>query len=130
MVDGKLVQVHLEEADIDRNLYFDEAAPDGGASLLAYQQSRGADAHSLVGDPLFCDMRRGDFRLREGSPALQAGFEPFPTDEIGLTSDFPAVYDAVVRGELGEDYDDFEKLERLCASAESSGLRQEILDNV
>lgn len=130
VVDGRLTQVHLEEAEIDRNLYFDEAAPDGGASRLAYQQSRGADAHSLARDPLFVDMRRGDFRLREGSPALLVGFESFPLDGFGLTSEFPAVYDAIVRGELGEDYDDFEKLERLCAPAESSGLRQEILDNV
>lgn len=130
MVDGKLMQVHLEEADIDHNLYFDEASPDGGASLLAYQQSRGADAHSVAADPLFVDWRRGDFRLREDSPARKAGFEPFPMDDMGLTSDFPAAYDALVRAELGEDYDSFETLERLCAPVGSEALRQEILDNV
>lgn len=130
VVNGKLTQVHLEEADIDRNLYFDEQAPDGGAARLEYHRSRGADAHSLAADPLFVDPQRGDFRLREGSPALEAGFVPFPCGEMGLTAAFPARYDALVRQELGEDYDDWALLERLCAPRESRTLSQEILDNV
>lgn len=40
-------------------------------------QETGQDGHSLVADPLFRDPERGDFRLREDSPALSLGFKPF-----------------------------------------------------
>lgn len=40
---------------------------------------------NLVGvDPLFVDMKKGDFRLRPNSPALKIGFKPIPFEKIGL----------------------------------------------
>jgi len=40
---------------------------------------------NLVGeDPRFVDAEKGDFRLRDDSPAWKLGFEPIPTEEIGL----------------------------------------------
>lgn len=40
---------------------------------------------NLVGeDPLFVDAEKGDFRLREDSPAWKLGFERIPTEQIGL----------------------------------------------
>lgn len=130
VVDGKLTQIHIEETDIDRNLYFDEKAADDGASQLEYYHSRGVDAHSLAADPLFYDLKKGDFRLRENSPAFQLGFEEIPCGDMGLTSEFPEQYDRMVRKQLGENYDDFERLERLCETDESGKLQLEILDNV
>jgi hypothetical protein len=45
---------------------------------------KGCDANSLVGDPLFVDAALGDFRVKEGSPALTLGFVNFPMDQFGV----------------------------------------------
>jgi hypothetical protein len=45
---------------------------------------KGCDANSLVGDPLFIDAAHGDFRVKEGSPALALGFVNFPMDQFGV----------------------------------------------
>jgi hypothetical protein len=50
-------------------------------------QRAGADAQSVVADPLFADAARGDFTLKPGSPALALGFEPLPLREIGPYAD-------------------------------------------
>ena len=47
------------------------------------------DGQSVVADPLFVNPGKRDFRLREGSPALDLGFEEIDTSEIGLKADFP-----------------------------------------
>ena len=47
----------------------------------------GADAHSVVADPLFVDPEHGDFTLQPESPALKLGFEPIPFREIGPYQD-------------------------------------------
>ncbi len=44
----------------------------------------GCDAHSVVGDPLFLDPIRGDFRVSERSPAPKLGFNNFPMDQFGV----------------------------------------------
>ena len=38
-------------------------------------------------DPRFVDAARGDYRLREDSPAWAIGFRPIPLDQIGLVAD-------------------------------------------
>ena len=45
---------------------------------------QGCDANSLVGDPLFVDAAQGDFRVKDGSPALKLGFVNFPMDQFGV----------------------------------------------
>lgn len=47
----------------------------------------GCDANSLVGDPQFTDAEKGDFRVKDGSPALQLGFKNFPMNEFGVSSE-------------------------------------------
>ncbi len=47
----------------------------------------GCDANSLVGDPLFFDEVAGDYRVKEGSPALKIGFVNFPIDKFGVVSE-------------------------------------------
>jgi len=46
----------------------------------------GCDTNSLVGDPLFVDPSKGDYRVQDGSPALALGFRNFPMDEFGVRS--------------------------------------------
>jgi hypothetical protein len=52
------------------------------ADALSDQSNR--DEHSLVGDALFVDPAKGDFRVKEGSPALKLGFVNFPMDQFGV----------------------------------------------
>ena len=61
---------------MDYNLYWDVR---GGKIRLV----DGQDAHSRIADPLFVNAGGGDFRLREGSPALELGFKPIDLSRVG-----------------------------------------------
>jgi hypothetical protein len=54
------------------------------ASVLGASKKQGGDADSIAIAPDFVDAAKGDFRLKEGSPALKAGFENFPMDQFGV----------------------------------------------
>jgi len=47
----------------------------------------GADADSILADPLFVDAKNRDFRLRPESPAFKLGFKQIPVDKIGPYKD-------------------------------------------
>lgn len=64
--------------DVNRNLFMAAAAD------RARFVENGCDADSLVGDALFVDPAAGDFRVREGSPALGLGFVNFSMDGFGV----------------------------------------------
>jgi membrane-associated protease RseP (regulator of RpoE activity) len=66
--------------EVDRNLF---ATSDADRKKFA---DKGCDANSLVGDPLFMDAANGDFRVKDGSPALKLGFVNFPMDQFGVRS--------------------------------------------
>ena len=71
---------------LDRNVYWNPAHPvrfPGGLDLEAWREQRGQDLHSLVADPLFVDPAADDWRLREGSPALELGFEAWDPAKAG-----------------------------------------------
>ena len=61
----------------DKNLFAAESA-------LKAAQDKGWDANSLAGDAMFLDPAKGDFRVREESPALKLGFKNFPMDRFGV----------------------------------------------
>ena len=63
---------------VDRNLFTTSDAD--RTKFIA----KGCDANSLVGDPMFVDPAHGDFRVRDGSPALKIGFQNFPMDQFGV----------------------------------------------
>jgi hypothetical protein len=48
------------------------------------QKQSGRDGHSVEADALFVNTAAGDYRVREGSPALQLGFKNFPMDQFGV----------------------------------------------
>lgn len=66
--------------EIDRNLF---TTSEADRTRFA---PNGCDANSLVGDPLFVDAAKGDYRVKDGSPALKLGFENFPMDQFGVQS--------------------------------------------
>jgi hypothetical protein len=51
---------------------------------LALQQQSGRDRHSLEAEARFVDPSRGDYRVKDGSPALALGFVNFPMDQFGV----------------------------------------------
>lgn len=57
------------------------------ASAAGLQRQSGLDADSIEADALFVDPAKGDYRVREGSPALKLGFENFPMDQFGVRSE-------------------------------------------
>jgi hypothetical protein len=73
---------------------------------------------------LFRDIKNGDFRLKENSPAYQLGFKDIDVKRIGITSDFPVKFKEVVKSQLGDDYDNFHKLEEICKPAKDASGKE------
>ena len=69
-------------AELDHNLLHVPGGPLRRADSL--QKQSGRDSHSVVGDALFVDPARGDYRVRKGSPALSLGFVNFSMDKFGV----------------------------------------------
>jgi hypothetical protein len=51
---------------------------------FALQKQGGRDEHSIEADARFMDPAKGDFRVKDGSPALGLGFKNFPMDRFGV----------------------------------------------
>ena len=90
--------------EVTRNIWMDPYRPAGGMpkgkwgkevdrNFFATSEAdskkfgrNGCDANSRVGDPLFVNPAKGDFQVKEGSPALALGFVNFPMDQFGVVS--------------------------------------------
>ena len=68
--------------ELDDNLMHREGPTNSPASRL--QKQSGCDEHSLVADAQFVDPAQGDYRVKEGSPALSLGFVNFSMDHFGV----------------------------------------------
>ena len=69
--------------EMDYNLVHHEGMTTPAPAQALADQSR-RDEHSLVADAMFIDPEKGDFRVKEGSPALKLGFVNFPMDQFGV----------------------------------------------
>jgi hypothetical protein len=69
--------------EMDFNLVHEHGAQTSATATQLQEQS-GRDEHSLVADAQFVDPERGDYRVKEGSPALALGFVNFPMNEFGV----------------------------------------------
>ncbi len=69
--------------ELDYNLVHTPGRRDPQPAERLAEQS-GRDAHSRRADAQFVDAARGDFRVREGSPALALGFVNFAMDQFGV----------------------------------------------
>lgn len=64
---------------VDENLFY------GNNTQAKYAYADfGWDTNSISGDPMFTDPEKGDFSVKEGSPAFQIGFKNFPMDQFGV----------------------------------------------
>jgi hypothetical protein len=68
--------------ELDYNLMHRDGATNAPATEL--QKQSGRDEHSIEADAQFMDVAHGDYRVKEGSPALSLGFVNFPTDRFGV----------------------------------------------
>lgn len=71
--------------ECDFNLMHQPLA-EGEAPASRLQQQSGRDERSIQAEARFMDAARGDYRVREGSPALRLGFQNFPMDQFGVQS--------------------------------------------
>jgi hypothetical protein len=72
------------EMQTDHNLLWHASDPAWGEGHLATARREGRERHSRVGDPLFRDSERGDFRFNAGSPAWELGIEEIDLRKAGL----------------------------------------------
>jgi hypothetical protein len=124
MVNGKKMEVKLEQTNIDQNLYFDVKAADKGLSFLKSYQARGVDGNSIAADPLFVDIKHGDFRLKKESPAYSIGFRDIDFSKIGLTREFPSGFIQIVKKQLGDAYDVFDALEKRAKPMDGANTKE------
>ncbi len=71
--------------EVDSNLLHAPGAP-GATPAKVLQEQSGRDERSVVADARFIDPSRGDYRVKDGSPALALGFRNFPMDRFGVRS--------------------------------------------
>ena len=70
-------------AEMDFNLEQNDGATTNAPATQLQQQS-GRDEHSIVADAQFIDAAHGDYRVKDGSPALALGFVNFSMDQFGV----------------------------------------------
>jgi hypothetical protein len=68
--------------EMDYNLMQREGAQPAPATLL--QRQSGRDENSIIADAQFIDPAKGDYRVKDGSPALALGFVNFAMDQFGV----------------------------------------------
>ncbi|HEY8505961.1 MAG TPA: right-handed parallel beta-helix repeat-containing protein [Gemmataceae bacterium] len=73
-------------ARFDHNLYFHAGGEEIRFAGMTWEQwrAKGQDEHSRVADPLFANPEKADFRLRDGSPAPELGFERVDWSKAGV----------------------------------------------
>jgi len=66
---------------IDYNLVHEPGAETRPAEKLP---KFGGDQHTMIADAMFLDPPAGDYRVKDGSPALEQGFKNFAMDRFGV----------------------------------------------
>jgi S1-C subfamily serine protease len=70
-------------AEMDFNLVQDFAATASTPAARLQQQS-GRDTYSIVAEAQFINAARGNYQVKDGSPAMALGFVNFPMDRFGV----------------------------------------------
>ncbi|WP_315853505.1 right-handed parallel beta-helix repeat-containing protein [Neorhodopirellula pilleata] len=76
---ARMNEPYTDGTMVDRNLYDSQ-----DVGILEYAAKLGWDANSVLREPMYVDPANGDFRVKEGSPALKLGFKNFPMDLFGV----------------------------------------------
>ena len=73
------IRVNQWGKEVDQNVFLDCVS-------LKKQQQAGRDLHSVCIPADFINAAKGDYRLKEGSPAFGIGFKNFPMNSFGVIS--------------------------------------------
>lgn len=76
---ARMSSPYIDGTMVDRNLYTSQ-----DQSILTRAAQLGWDKNSVLDDPQYVNAADGDFRVKEGSPALKLGFKNFPMDQFGV----------------------------------------------
>ena len=66
----------LPQPLIENNILYCPDDPSIADMALARSRALGHDRYSVAADPMFVDPQNGDFRFKDGSPALKLGIKP------------------------------------------------------
>jgi len=80
----RLPPAYAKEADTDNNIYYSPGNSKVARKALEKNRADGIDAKSIIEDPLFVDVEKGDFRFKDDSPAHKLGIVPFDMSKVGL----------------------------------------------
>lgn len=86
IVFGKYKPIRVDRPcgkECDFNLLHAPGKTAPAAALVLHEQG-GLDDHSLEADAMFVNPAEGDYRVRDGSPALTLGFRNFSMDQFGV----------------------------------------------
>ena len=81
---GSNTPPNIELTEMDSNLYFHPTDPAWMDEHLKRMRAIGKEQASLFADPMFKNPAGGDFGFKEGSPALDLGFEVLDVSKMGL----------------------------------------------
>uniref|UniRef100_UPI003563AB48 PDZ domain-containing protein n=1 Tax=Mariniflexile sp. TaxID=1979402 RepID=UPI003563AB48 len=76
---ARMKEPYVNETSVDRNFYAADKA-----QVMKVSNTLGWDQNSTFGDPMFVNPEKGDFRVKENSPALKMGFKNFPMNQFGV----------------------------------------------
>ena len=86
----KIGPQQLATSKVEHNLYYCGGVEDTSTpKLLQALQAQGVSRTDVYADPMFVDLKPGDFRLKPESPALKMGIKQIDLKGVGLTKDFP-----------------------------------------
>ncbi len=80
MVYQKGIEKVIQTIEIDRNIYFNSSDSTAADTYLDWARKNGNELQSIQADPLFIDIKNGNFQLKPESPAFSLGFKPFLLD--------------------------------------------------
>ena len=69
---------------IDNNI-LNTPGQDSPLPAVVLQRASGRDEHSIIADVFFIDPVKGDYRVKDNSPALALGFKNFSMNQFGVT---------------------------------------------
>lgn len=73
------IGIHYWGHGIDQNFFPDSVS-------LHKAQANGTDGRSIYGNPMFVNVKTGDYQVGRQSPALKTGFKNFPMNRFGVIS--------------------------------------------
>ncbi|WDE98959.1 right-handed parallel beta-helix repeat-containing protein [Lentisphaera profundi] len=77
---ARMKRPNADAARVDKNLFYVA----NESQVKATSKTLGWDKNSIFAKPQFIDPSKGDFAVKDNSPAFEIGFKNFPMDQFGV----------------------------------------------